>query len=220
MSVSFTRERIRLVVDAVSMDGPLDHITGQTPSFWRGTDLALEVGIFYGDALVDVSGYSSVTAEVRDSETRTSVVLATRTLAGVDLNATLTADEWEAGGTQHALFAWTSDETNWDLHGQKQRTFWLVIHAITTDSPPRRVTLGAGEITVMEDGAGVASNSPSPGDPTFPTLQQVQGMIGQVIRPGTNPAGATITLVSPNGQWARILGVNDDGSALDAIAAL
>lgn len=221
MSITYTRERIRLAIDVRSEDASIeDAITGNSPSMWRGTDLALEAGFFYDGELIDVSVFASITCEVRDAATRTSLVLATKTLAGSEINAAMTSDQWQAGTHQHALFAWTSDETRWDLQGQLARSYWLVIHAITTDSPPRRVTLGATTLVVREDGAGEPANSPTPGDPTFLTAAQTQALIGLVVRPGTNPAGMTVMLRSPSGLWGRLIGVDDDGQAVDSIVAL
>lgn len=216
---TFTRERIRLECDVVSQDYMLDQITGQSPSMWRGTDLALEVGFFYQGELIDIGPYASITAEVRDEATRSSTILATKTVPAADLFTALSAPDWESGTKQHAVFTWTSEETRWDLQSQLQRNFWLVIHAITNDSPPRRVTLGATLLTVQEDGAGEPGNSPLPGNPLFLTAAQTQALIGQVIRP-TNAPGQTILLKSPNGQWGRLIGVNDQGAATDDIVTL
>jgi hypothetical protein len=72
----------------------------------------------------------------------------------------------------------------------------------------------------VEDGVGESSASPVPGDPLYLTAEQTQALIGQVIRPGNNPAGTTITLVSPNGQWGRIIGVDDQGAPTDDIISL
>lgn len=218
--IRFTRETIRLEIDVLKQEDALDQVTGQSPSMWRGTDLALQIGVFAGATLVDVSAYSSITAEVRDAETRTSVVLATKTLGALEFNPALTSDGWTSGTDQHVTFTWTSEQTHWDLHGQKSRKFWLVVSAITTDSPPRKVTLGTTTITVVEDGAGEPANSPVPGDPTFLTAEQTAALIGQVVRPGNNPNGMTILLKSPNGQWGRIIGVRDDGSPQDDFVQL
>ena len=219
--ITYTRERIRLAIDVRSEDASIeDALTGNSPAMWRGTDLALEFGLFYDGELVDVAAFSSITAEVRDAATRTSIVLATRTLTGADLYGGMTQAEWQDGTRQHGVFTWTSDETRWDLQGELERSYWLVIHAITTDSPPRRVTLGATSLKVREDGAGEPANSPTPGDPTYLTAAQTQAMVGQVVRPGNNPAGMTIMLKSPNGIFGRLLGVGDDGQPTDSIVTL
>jgi hypothetical protein len=152
--------------------------------------------------------------------TRTSTVLATKTLTGVELNPGLTMDQWEAGTHQHGIWAWTAAETRWDLQGTLQRDYWLVISAITTDSPPRAITLGATLLTVVEDGAGEPTNSPVPGNPLYLTATETAALMGQVIRPGNNPPGLTILLKSPSGQWGRLIGVSDDGAATDTIIQL
>lgn len=217
---TYSRERTRMAVDVTSHEPITDVRTGSTPTIWRGTDLAIELAFAAGaDGLVDVSAYSTVTIEIRDAQSRKQLI-ATKSLATSDLHTALTQDAWEAGTDQHGTWTWTSDETRWDLQGEFEREFWLVISAITTDTPARKVTLGGTTLRVVEDGAGETTNSPTPGDPTYPTLTQVQNLIGQVIRPGNNPAGTTITLTSANGQWARIIGVNNDGSPQDTIVQL
>lgn len=212
MSVRYTRERIRLNISVESQEDALDAITGDTPSMWRGTDLAIEFCLTFQGALLDLTAFSSITAEVRDTATRTSQVLATKTIPFSDLNPEMTIDEWTAATSQHGVFAWTADQARWDLLGEKERDFWLVIHAITTDSPPRKVTLGGTTLRVVEDGAGEPANSPQPFDPLYLTAEQTVAAIGQVIRPGNNPPGSTITLVSPNGQKGVIIGIQNDGT--------
>ncbi len=220
MGIQYTRERIRAEVDVVSQEPFLDAITAETPSMWRGTDLAIELGFFYGTAgVIDITPFSSVTVEIRDAETR-KVVLATATLAAASMNPSLTGDQWEAGTHQHGVWTWPKEATRWDLQGQLQRDYWLVISAITSDLPPRAVTLGATTLTVVEDGAGEDANSPLPGDPLYLTAAETAAMIGQVIRPGNNPPGATIMLRSPNGQFGRIIGVDDQGAAFDSLVTL
>ena len=219
--ITYTRERIRLAIDVRSEDASIeDALTGNSPAMWRGTDLALEAGFFYDGELIDIGAFASITCEIRDQATRTSLVLATKTLSGAELNAAMTVDQWQAGTHQHALFTWVSEDTRWDLQGGLSRAYWLVIHGITTDSPPRRVTLGATTLTVREDGAGEPANSPTPGDPTYLTAAQTQAMIGQVVRPANSPAGMTVMLKSPNGLYGRLLGVGDDGQPIDSIVAL
>lgn len=220
MSVTYRRERIRLEIDVRSQRPATDQITAETPGMWRGTDLAIEVGFFFATALIDVGAYTSITCEIRDAETRSSRVLATQTLGTSDLNDDLTAAQWAAGTDQHCTFTWTHEETHWDLAGEMSRQYWVVISAITNDATPRRVTLGCSTLTVAEDGAGEADNSPAPGDPLYLTATQTAELVGQVIRPDNNPLGTTILLRSANGVWGRLLGVNDDGSPLDSIISL
>lgn len=217
--ISFTRDRIRLAVDVHNRSMAFNVHTGDTPTMWRGTDIAMEVAFFAGEELVDVSAFSSVTVEIRDQATRQSLMVAAQTLAGDQLSSSLTAADWESGIDEHAVFSWTAEDTAWELNGALQASYWVVISAITTDSPPRYVTLGATTLTVHEDGTGAPENSPTPGDPLYLTAEETQALLGQVVRPGNNPAGMTITLTSPSGNFSRIIGVADDGSAIDTIVS-
>lgn len=220
MAVSYTRGRVRLAIDVTRQDPILDAVTGDAPAIWRGTDLGIEIGLFVGDlGLIAIGQFASITAEVRDAATRTAIVYATKTIALAQLNQNLTTDQWSSGDDQHAVFAWTSEETRWPIDGALEREFWLVFSAVTTDASPRRITLGATSILLREDGTGEPANSPIPGDPLFLTAEQTAALIGDAVR-SENAPGKTILLKSPNGQFGRLIGVDNSGTAFDTIVSL
>jgi hypothetical protein len=150
----FTRDRIRIEIDVSKKSDKLtDVLLSGTPRHWRGTDLAIEFALYWGDDLVDVSLYSSVTFDVRPFENRIGNLLISKTLAAADLNLALTAEQWEDGSRQHGLISVLAGDTNLDLNGATQKDFWFVFSAITNTVPARQVTLGGGRLIVLEDGS-------------------------------------------------------------------
>jgi len=153
------RHRIRIAPDIKTHASFTDIITSAQPIIWRGTDVQIEVGLFNGGALLtDISDIASLYLEIHDS-TRSGPPLVQKTILAANLTTNLTAEDW-AGGTDaktHALFTLAYLETQFSMAGfattQQKQTFWLVIHAVTKDSPARRITWGGCEIQVEEDGA-------------------------------------------------------------------
>src|SRR5262245_52969661 len=143
-----SRQRIRFAVDISQMGNILDVITGATPQFWNGTDVQFELAFFYGNALLDVSNLSEVRVDLKSSAPRTGVPLMSSTLAGGSLNAALTLEDWKAGDSTdcHALVSFTQVETALKL--EPTATFWLVISALTNDSPSHQLVLGATPLNV------------------------------------------------------------------------
>jgi hypothetical protein len=154
MLQDFTRDRIRIKIDVSAKSTALaDVLLAGTPRHWRGTDLAVEFALYWGDELVDVSLYSSVTFDVRPYDQRTGNLLMSKTLAGVDLNPALTTEQWDDGSNQHGIISLLAADTNLDLNGQAQKDFWFVFSAVTNTAPARQVTLGGGKLVVLEDGS-------------------------------------------------------------------
>ncbi len=158
---TFDNAILRLQADILSFDNPIDIIHNDIPRYWRGNDLLIELGILSGDDVIDVSNFSSITLEVRelnnDSEAPSANVGALLSGQCVDLDTTVTLDEWKDGSKQHAQFLFSSTDSNllpW--------TYWLSIWASTNDESAKTLTIGAGIIRVLEDGGGVSSTPPEP----------------------------------------------------------
>lgn len=151
-----TNQRVRIAVDTASMQSVLDALTGNSPSWWNGVDLELELALFRAGALVDISNLSTITADLKVTDSRTGLPLMSKTLSSGSLNQALTLEQWNGGapGACHALLKWTHQETNLDL-SDDQVTFWLVISGLTNDTPAHLIVFGAGAVTVVEAGEGV-----------------------------------------------------------------
>ncbi|HXC98801.1 MAG TPA: hypothetical protein VN048_05625 [Verrucomicrobiae bacterium] len=170
--MQIVNQRIRLAIDTSQMGSINDVLTGANPQFWNGVDLQIELGLFYGSTLVDVSNFDSITVDVKEAEPRTGLPIMSQTIASGSLNTGLTLNAWNGGAPAdcHALAVFTNEETNLYLSDDSV-TFWLVISALTNDSPGHKVVLGATPIVVQEGGEGVEPPA-SVVNPTYYTAAQ------------------------------------------------
>ena len=110
------------------------------------------------------------------------------TIASGSMNQALTLDEWNGGlpADCHALLAFTNDESNLFLSDDSV-TFWLVISALTNDSPGHKIVLGATPLIVQEGGEGVTPPASSSIPPITPPRKATRVMPS----PLTSPASTT-----------------------------
>jgi hypothetical protein len=149
-----TRQRLRLAVDTSRFDQVKDVTTAAAPVLWRGNDAAFEIALFRGTTLLDISNFASMTLEVKEN-TLAGIVgfpLMSSTVLAAAFNNSLTTTVWDAETSQHALFAFTGDETNLSLDSALEKTFYLVLSGVTTDSPSRRVMFGSTLLKIRECG--------------------------------------------------------------------
>jgi hypothetical protein len=170
--MQIVNQRIRLAIDTSQMGSINDVLTGANPQFWNGVDLQIELGLFYGPAFVDISNFDSITVELKEAEPRTGLPIMSQTIASGSLNPSLTLNAWNGGAPTdcHALAVFTNGETNLQLSDDSV-TFWLVVSALTNDSPGHKVVLGATPIVVQEGGEGVTPPA-SVVNPTYYTAAQ------------------------------------------------
>lgn len=156
MSVQLPRYRTRLKADCLHHGSLTCLLQGAVPRIWRGVDWQVEVALFLGDTFTDdISNIDYVVAELHDASDRDGAPLVQKTVAAVDLNTTLTEEEWDGGAADdaHAVFAFEDGDTQLDMTDAIDNVvnFWLVIHAVTTDG--YRTTYAGGVMEVEEDGA-------------------------------------------------------------------
>src|SRR5258708_8643267 len=154
--MQLTNQRLRLAVDTAQMGAINDAITGASPMFWNGVDLQFELAFFRGAALADISNLASITIDIKQSLDKTSLSLMSATLSSGSFDSDLLLADWQAGDQAdcHALITFTHGQANLFLADDAD-PFWLVISALTGDSPAHRVVLGATPLTVQEGGAYV-----------------------------------------------------------------
>jgi len=182
------RTRLRLAADAACFDAPLDTLRRATPQFWRGNDVQFEIAAFFNGALLDVSNLASLTLEIRplgsngQAPDPSFAPLMGATITAFDNTTTL--DDWNAGAKQHAVVVYTAAQSN-----VAAGAAWLSIFAITNDSPGRVITLCAGPVRVLEDGAGLAT-TPMPTADTFYTAAESDARFAAIGAGGEGaPAG-------------------------------
>ncbi len=164
------RTRLRLATDLAVFDAPLDILRRTTPQFWRGNDLQFELALFFNGTLLSVSNLASLTLEVRPLGANggppdpSFTPLMGATISSFDDTTTL--EDWHSGAKQQAVVAFTAAQSNIAAGAA-----WLSIFAITKDTPGRVITLCAGPVRVLEDGAGLAT-TPLPAADTFYTSTQ------------------------------------------------
>ena len=183
------RTRLRLAADAASFDAPLDVLRRATPQFWRGNDVQFEIAMFFNGALLDVSNLASLTLEIRplgangQAPDPSFAPLMGATVTAFDNTTTL--DNWNAGTNQHAVVIFTAAQSNISAGAA-----WLSIFAITNDSPGRVITLCAGPVRVLEDGAGLAT-TPTPTADTFYTAAESDARFAAIGAGGEGGAPAS-----------------------------
>ena len=179
---TITRQRIRFAGDSVRFDGPRDKLRTAMPVFWRGNDLQFEVAVFENDLLQDISNLTQLTLEIKALGSDgvppdpTATALMSKSVDAVDMNNSLTLTQWNDGSTQHAIISFTGQESN-IAAGEN----WLVLWATTNDVPGRIITLAAGRIKVLEDGAGL-STTPSPPQNTYYNPVQSDARFAQRVQ--------------------------------------
>jgi len=167
---TLTRKRIRIAADAALPESPQDQQTGASPHFWRGNDVQFEIGVFNNSVLQSVSNLASLTLEIKAQATDGGApspddpLLMAATVTSLDDSTD--AATWADGSRQHALVVFAANESNIAAGDH-----WFAIRALTSDNPGRTVTLAAGPIVVLEDGAGLATEPPNAID-TFYTSQE------------------------------------------------
>ncbi len=154
--MQLTNQRLRLAVDTSQMGAINDVVTGNSPQFWNGTDLEFELAIFRQAALADITNLASITIDIKSSLDKTSLPLMSATLSSSGFNTGLTLNAWNGGASTdcHALITFTATQARLFLADDSD-PFWIVISALTGDTPAHKVVLGASPITVVEGGAFV-----------------------------------------------------------------
>lgn len=170
--MSESRQRVKLELEATNPFSLVDKLTGLPVVIPRGVDLQFELLRLFAGALVDISNYNSITIEVQAFRSTTAANLMTKTLAFGSFTLEPDLVDWQAdvegAASQHAIISFTNQESNLDLDEQPTKDFWLVIYALTKDSPTRRITLGCSLITFAEDGSPLDAEGPVQGNNLIP----------------------------------------------------
>ncbi|HSI83907.1 MAG: hypothetical protein ACAI35_04375 [Candidatus Methylacidiphilales bacterium] len=174
---TFNRKRIRLRVDGDQDEKFQDALTSATPVLWRGNDVQIELGLFFGGLVADdISNLTSVTLEAKLSQVSAEPPVISKTVSVFD--NTLTLETWTDKSKQHAVIPLTAAETNLSLSGATEKTYWLTVSAVT--SAGYAITLGVSSLLVREDNAGTAGTPPT-NDPTYLTAAETTALVEDKI---------------------------------------
>jgi hypothetical protein len=171
---TFQTQVIRLQADTTSKDNVLDLNTSAEPEAWWARDLTMQVGVFAGATLLDVSDLQSVSIYLKDPSNLDGAPLVGKTITSFDNTTTLTT--WTAGTQQHFVVSFSADDLSFSLTNvlaanSAQRLVHLSMVAITTGGQTGTVCVGT--LNVIDDGG----NSPSSNPVNAVTVAQAQSMI-------------------------------------------
>jgi hypothetical protein len=214
MPAQFVRTRIRCVVDISKRTTKFKDKSGQVPAAFRGTGMQFELAFFYGNELVDISNFSSVSITVKAATALTGAALMTKTVGADNLNATLTREQWDAGTDQHVIVKFASTETAIG-DGGADVDYHLVVHGLTTDDAIDNDTFGISTLKLIEDGTNNAE-SPLPAGPVAMSRDEVLALLQGYQKVIADP-GQTQTFRSPSDTYRRIIGINDTRDPIDII---
>ncbi len=158
---------IRLLCDVAAPGNLIDLNRGnQPPSFYRGDDIEIDIGLGQNGALLtSLSNVASVTAQIFAAENDSNPPMLSCFVAAASMNLSLTQSEWNGNTTPfyHAAFLFPNSQTAISLGGLASVNYWLRITAQTTDSPAKNITILNGPLTVKDGPATSASAPPLAG---------------------------------------------------------
>jgi hypothetical protein len=205
---------IRLFCDMAAPGSLFDLTRSQPPSFYRGDDIEIDIGIGQNGALLSptlassgAGGIASVTCQVFEAENDTGAPMMSCTVLAANMNLALTQSNWNAGGSanSHAQIIFPNSQTAISLGGAASVNYWVRITAQTTDSPAKTITLLDGPITVKDGPISTLSAPPLAGARFYTVGGQV---VFQILDTGT---GLYHTLTCYNDDGVETLQVSDQG---------
>ncbi|MDR0740149.1 MAG: hypothetical protein LBF34_00365 [Puniceicoccales bacterium] len=148
---------IRVRVDVLSFDAPIDDVRKQLVQFWRCNDLQFRVGIFHGNEVIDVGNFAALHLSVRSLDDGNPPSGSTASLmlgSATTFDTTVTAETWATGAKQHAEITFSAADNALEA-GEYWISFWA------TTETGHTVTLGSGVCKVLENG-GISLTPPEP----------------------------------------------------------
>lgn len=165
--MSFIPGKVRGQINvAKPQDNWVDEQTSQSPEAWRGFALDFEFAFFVSDdALMDLTGFGSITVEIHDNAFKVRPAVATITCT--DFNNGLSIADWQAETAFHCRASFAEADMALDLgtNGDK-KTFWIFVHGI--DSNGKRKGLGGTTLTLRESGVSTNPAGPNQGGNLIP----------------------------------------------------
>lgn len=126
------------------------------------------------------------------------------------LNPTMTHAEWTAGTAAHGVITLLGT-TLTIAAGEYDAT----VKGFTTDDPADTDVFGYSDLTVIEAGATATTNPLAEGE-TPATIEELRAIMTG-YRKVIGLPGQEDVLVSDNGHWRRVVGVDNNGDPVDRI---
>ena len=141
---------------------------GSDPVLWAGNDVEIQFAALWNDAdILSLAPMDYVRLDILPADMPAEGAdnpLVTATLAGGNLNNSVTYAQWAAKTHAQGAFVLTRDQTvllTVDA-GATTKSYHLVIWGMTTHSPAREITLGVATLIVYRDRNG--GTPPTPGE--------------------------------------------------------
>ena len=192
----FQTQIIRIAADTTSKDNVLDLNTSAEPEAWWARNLTIQVGVFAGGTLLDVSDLQSVSITLKDPDNMDGSPLVSKTVTSFDNTTTL--GTWQSGTQQHFIVSFAADDLSFALGNSQsstnpQRLVHIAMVAITTGG--QTGTICVGTLNIIDDGG----NSPSSNPVNAITVSQAQAMVAALAwtqSPVALSAAGTTTLAN------------------------
>lgn len=149
--------RVRFSCNVDSHAAVTDALTGTAAISWRGVPVNVEFVIRVGTALIGaITGtYGTIDKVYLDlCSSRSSAPIWSKELAASSLAFTVVDATWLDGTAQHGTFVLTAADMQVDMTNitDGKRILYWVLHVVMVDGTP--ITIGTGQWTIEEDGAG------------------------------------------------------------------
>lgn len=169
-------QRIRIAVNRALKRIGVDMRTNNTPHLLKPSKLQVEVALFDDDAetmSTDLDDLDSITLRIKAGNPRTGPTLMQKTVAAADLELALTLEQWEGLAPHHchALFEFEEAETNLDLGGSADVTYYLVLSVVSISDAANKGAIANGEIIIEESGVDSAP-PPDVESPAYLTAEE------------------------------------------------
>lgn len=181
---------------------------GGTLRFYKGGGVDVWLALFETtDVLFDVTnvGQLQLICRLKGAAGAWSI-LGTTTL----VNTALTAAQWTAGTGAHAVITLLGSATN-----IAAGDYDVTVKGFTTDDPADVDVFGKSDLEIIEAGATETTVDLPPGA-TPGTIEDLRALMTGYARVIGLP-GQEHVMVSANGQWRRVSGVDNNGDLVDRI---
>lgn len=171
MSITLLGQILRLKVDAARPSELFPVSDKRTPLLYTANDVRIEIGLYSNDLWVDdASNIASLQIEVWRKSNDALLIDETTT----DITADPTEENWTAGTAQHAVFAISADDTNFDLDGATAEECHIEITATLNNG--KVVTVAAANLHMFDTQHANGDPTELP-EPTYLTAAQVNALL-------------------------------------------